>query len=279
MYKSHARERFTAMVKSDDAEIDLLVASLLIAQEEYPEFSVAECVDQVERMADELACHVDAGSGFHNIAYALKQLLFVEMGFSGNAARYDDPDNSMMNKVLSRRKGIPISLGILTMEVLRRATGVVLLGIDFPGHFLLAHDEPEGGTLYLDPFHKGRVLLREELQGRLSQRSRSNKVILEEEHLRHMSPRHVLVRLLSNLKLLYARRRDVSRTLSVVERIVLLHPESAEERRDRGILYGLSGLRMAAIADLEDYLTMRPEARDAEQIRRRLERLLRQGPA
>jgi len=58
-----------------------------------------------------------------------------------------------------------------------------------------------------------------------------------------------------------------------------LHPESAEERRDRGILYGLSGLRMAAIADLEDYLTMRPEASDAEQIRRRLERLLRQGPA
>ena len=279
MYKSHARERFTALVKSDEAEIDLLVASLLIAQEEYPEFSVEECVDQVERIADKLACHVDAGSGFHNIAYALKQLLFVEMGFSGNAAHYDDPDNSMLNKVLSRRKGIPISLGILTMEVLRRATGVVLSGVDFPGHFLLAHDDPDGGSLYLDPFHKGRVLLRQELQGRLRQRARSKDVILEEQHLRRMSSRRVMVRLLSNLKLLYARRRDVSRTLSVVERIVLLHPESAEERRDRGILYGLSGLRMAAIADLEDYLTMRPEASDAEQIRRRLERLLRQGPA
>jgi regulator of sirC expression with transglutaminase-like and TPR domain len=278
MFQSHARERFTEMVKSDEAEIDLLVASLLIAQEEYPEVSIEECVDQVERIAERLASHVDSASGFHNIAYALKQLLFVEMGFVGNAAHYDDPDNSMMNKVLTRRKGIPISLSILTMEVLERATGVALQGVDFPGHFLLAHDDPDGGTLYVDPFHSGRILLEEELQGRLSQRA-SSKVTLEEAHLRRMSARRILIRLLSNLKLLYARRRDVSRTLSVVERIVLLHPESAEERRDRGILYGLSGLRMAAIADLEDYLTMRPEARDAEQIRLRLERLLRQGPA
>ena len=82
---------------------------------------------------------------------------------------------------------------------------------------------------------------------------------------------------MTELKLIYARRRDVLRTLKVVERIVLLRPESAEERRDRGILYSLSGHRMAAIADLEDYLTMRPEAADAEQVRRRLEKLLRRG--
>ncbi len=94
-----------------------------------------------------------------------------------------------------------------------------------------------------------------------------------------MGPRRVLGRLLTDLKVLYARRRDVARTLRVVERIVLVRPESAEERRDRGILYSLSGHRMAAITDLEDYLTMRPEAADAEHIRRRLEKLLRQRPA
>jgi regulator of sirC expression with transglutaminase-like and TPR domain len=277
MFASHARERFTELVKSDAGEIDLLVASLLIAQEEYPECSVEECVETVENIADKLGRHVDANSGFHNIAYALSQLLFKELGFAGNAAHYDDPDNSMMNKVLSRRKGIPVTLCILTMEILRRGTGVSLYGVDFPGHFLLAFDDPEGGSLYLDPFHRGRLLLEEELARKLLMGARTTGK-LEPGHLRRVGSRRILVRLLSNLKLLYARRRDVSRTLSVVERIVLLHPESAEERRDRGILYGLSGLRMAAIADLEDYLTMRPEARDADQIRRRLERLLRQGP-
>jgi regulator of sirC expression with transglutaminase-like and TPR domain len=197
------------------------------------------------------------------------------MGFRGNTAHYDEPDNSMMNRVLARRKGIPITLCILYREVLARGTGIQLVGVDFPGHFLLAHDS-DAGNLYVDAFHRGRPLLEEELGRRLRRRGPSEGE-LGEEHLRRASNRRILTRMLANLKALYARRRDVPRTLKAVERLVLLRPEVAEERRDRGILYGLSGHRMAAIADLEDYLTMRPEANDAEQVRRRLERLHRQG--
>jgi regulator of sirC expression with transglutaminase-like and TPR domain len=275
MYPSEARERFRALVQRDDPEIDLLEAALLIAQEEYPESSVEEGVNQVERMAERLARYVDADSGLHNILYSLNHLLFREMGFRGNTANYDEPENSMLNRVLARRKGIPITLSLLYREVLARGTGIQLVGVDFPGHFLLSHDS-DAGNLYVDAFHRGRPLLEEELGKRLQRRG-PNEDELGEQHLRRASNRRILTRMLANLKALYARRRDVPRTLKAVERLVLLGPEIAEERRDRGILYGLSGHRMAAIADLEDYLTMRPEADDAEQVRRRLERLHRQG--
>lgn len=274
-YTSQARERFRELVKRPEEEIDLLEACLLIAQEEYAEVSVDEGIQEVELLGERLARYVDADSGFHNVLYALNHLLFEELGYRGNTARYDDPDNSMMNKVLERRKGIPITLSILYREVLFRGTGLELSGVDFPGHFLLAHDTP-AGCLYVDAFHRGRPLLEEELEERLRRRARGSRE-LGEEQLRRPGRRRILSRLLGNLKALYARRRDVPRTLKAVERLVLLRPDAAEERRDRGILYGLSGYRMAAIADLEDYLTMRPEASDAEQIRRRLARLHRQG--
>ncbi len=276
-YTNEARERFRELVKREDAEIDLLEATLLIAQEEYPESSVDEGIYEVERLGERLAHYVDADSGLHNVLYALNHLLFEEQGYRGNTAQYDDPDNSMMNRVLERRKGIPITLCVLYREVLFRGTGLDLVGVDFPGHFLLAHDS-DAGNLYVDAFHRGRPLLEDELEQRLRRRGRETSE-LEAKHLKRATRRRTLSRLLGNLKALYARRRDVPRTLRAVERLVLLRPEAAEERRDRGILYGLSGYRMAAIADLEDYLTMKPEANDADQIRRRLARLHRQSNA
>ena len=274
MFASAARERFTAMVELADEDIDLLAASLLIAQEEYPELSISDYVGQVNAMGQSLDQHVNGESGTHNILYALNHLLFSQLGYKGNVAEYDDPENSMMNRVLDRRRGIPITLSLVYMEVARRV-GLTLSGINFPGHFLVQLEE-DGGILYIDVFHEGRVLLRGELEEQLKRRMGEDSAE-EETHYEVLDNKGILSRMLGNIKSIYARRRDIRRTLLAVERLVIVNPQVAEQRRDRGILYGLSGYRVAAIADLEDYLLMRPAANDAEQVRRRLQRLHKQA--
>lgn len=277
MFASHARERFADLLQRPDAGIDVLRGTLLIAQEEDPQIRVEEFEAQVEDMAEKLAHLVDAASGFHNIVYALNRFFFEELGFRGDPGCGDDPDDWLMNKVIERRRGSPLTLSVLYREILCRSAGVELEAIDFPGHFLLASDEGEG-SLYLDVFGRGQVLLEGELEAKIL-RPQGTRRDWKDTKLERVGASRILLRLLTQLKVLYARRKDVPRTLQAVERIILLRPNSAEERRDRGILYGLSGYRMAAIADLEDYLTMRPEAADSDRIRRRLDQLLRQDPA
>jgi len=275
VFASHAREQFLELARRDDPEIDVLRGALLIAQEEYPQFWVEDAEEQVEAMAEKLAHLVDAASGLHNIVYAANHLFFEQLGFKGHRSAQDQPDAFLMNRVLEEHRGSVLLLSILYQQIVRRGTGIDLEAVDFPGHVLLA-SEGGSGALYLDIADGGRLLLADELEAEIL-RPQGIRRPWSDDFLRHLGPRGILARLLTELKLIYARRRDVLRTLKVVERIVLLRPESAEERRDRGILYSLSGHRMAAIADLEDYLTMRPEAADAEQVRRRLEKLLRRG--
>jgi arsenate reductase len=119
--------------------------------------------------------------------------------------------------------------------------------------------------VFVDPFHSGRIVLRADLDA-LLRRLTTNRVRLHEAHLRPATRRSILTRMLQNLKSIYYRRGDFERTLMAVERIVILNPAARDELRDRGLLYGLTGHREAAIADLEDYLDRWPDAPDALKI-------------
>lgn len=274
MFTSDARERFTSMVQLRERDIDLLAATLLIAKEEHPELSVIDAVHQVDGIAQRLRGRIGSGSSSHNAIYALNRVLFDEQGFRGNAASYDDPHNCMMHLVLQRKLGLPITLSILYIEVARRL-GRPMHGVGFPGHFLVRSDD-EFGTVFIDPFYRGRMLLREDLQD-LMRRLAGPKAVLRDAHLRPTSKRAILTRVLHNLKAMYYRRGDWQRTLMAVERIVILNPALPEELRDRGLLYSMTGHREAAIADLEDYLDRWPKAPDAARIREHLSGLRAKG--
>jgi regulator of sirC expression with transglutaminase-like and TPR domain len=270
MFADVARERFRSMVSLDDADIDLLAACLLIAQEEYPAISIAEEVQRVRAIARELADVAQAAHWIHAV-HALNHIFFVDHGFHADPTCFEDPDAAYLNRVLQTGRGLPIALSILYVEIGRRA-GLPLSGVAFPGHFLVRLDPPDG-AVFLDPYHGGRMLLAEEL-ARLLRQLRGRHAVLQREHLLPAGNKRILLRLLANLKRSYLQSQDYERALHAVERMLHVDPERISERRDRGLLYGQTGRRESAIADLREYLDARPQAPDAERVRRVLLELL-----
>ena len=259
-----AREAFTALAGREEREIGLLEGALLIAQEEYPDLPLPGHVRRVDEIADRLRPHVGPSSGFHNAVYSVNRMLFEELGFRGNATDYNDPDNSMMNRVLERKTGIPITLAILYIEVGLRL-GLPVFGVSFPGHFLVGYGDPSG-TSYVDPFHSGRILIREDL-ARLLSGLAGDDAELRPEFLGPATKRVILTRVLHNLKSLYYRNGDFRRSLLAAEQSVLLNPDAPAEVRDRGLLRRLMGDTDTARSDLTTYLSLAPDAPDAEKIR------------
>jgi regulator of sirC expression with transglutaminase-like and TPR domain len=269
-----ARRRFAAIAGRSDADIDLVEAALVIAAEEYPGLDLDAYRRALEGLGDGARGRVGAaaigargGLGPRGVIEALNRYLFEECGFRGNAEAYYDPRNSFLNEVLDRRLGIPISLALVYIEVGRRC-GLPLFGIGFPGHFLVGCDAPEG-RLLIDPFEGGRLLTEGDCIALLA-RLHGRPVPLSRHYLAPIGPRPFLVRILSNLKSVYLEREDLSRALAAVDRILLLVPDSAEERRDRGLIFlKLQAFSLAA-SDLEAYLKARPAAADREEVARHL---------
>src|SRR5690606_4595347 len=94
----------------------------------------------------------------------LNHYFYNELGFSGNVNDYYNPDNSYLHRVMHSRRGIPISLAVIYME-LAQQIGLHVQGISFPGHFLMKLTIP-AGQVVLDPFN-GTSLSREELEERV----------------------------------------------------------------------------------------------------------------
>lgn len=266
------RAEFARAVTCPDAEVDLARAALLMAKEEYPCLDVAAYLGQLDALAEEARPQVQSLAAPRDALAALNACLFEAHGFRGNTADYYDPRNSFLNEVLDRRMGIPITLAIVYLEVGRRL-GLVVEGVGMPGHFLVRQRAGEEALL-LDPFNAGKLLSVEDCQGLLD-RIFHGKVAFEPRFLDTVSPRQILTRMLHNLKVIYFNARDYEHAVSVVERLLVLHPDSAAEVRDRGLLLSQLKAYAAAARDLERYLRMAAGAEDTDVIRSHL-RSLRQ---
>jgi regulator of sirC expression with transglutaminase-like and TPR domain len=193
--------------------------------------------------------------------------MFQELGFRGNTEQYYDPRNSFLNEVIDRRTGIPITLSTVYMEVARRAS-LEVEGVGLPGHFVVRIQTP-ARALLVDPFHGGTLLTEKDCQERLD-RIFNGKVKLEPKMLRPCRRKDMLERLLRNLKAIYLRDQDIDRALRVVDLIVRIQPGSAEDLRDRGVLYASLDCYGLAARDLESYLALAPGAKDAEDLAARV---------
>lgn len=256
---------FADLVRGADAEIDLARAALEIARVECPVVPVAPYLLQLDRLAARSGAAA-AGDPVR-VLHRLREFLFDEQGFRGNAADYYDPRNSCLNEVLDRRLGIPITLAVVMMEVGRRV-GLRLLGVGLPGHFVVRADVG-GGPVLLDPFDGGAVVTPERAED-LVLRALGRRVRLTPDHFAPATTRQILTRMLRNLEVVYSRRGAWSKLLGVYERLVVLDEETPAYRRDRGTLLVRLGQLHRGLADWERYLAACPEARDAEQVRARL---------
>jgi regulator of sirC expression with transglutaminase-like and TPR domain len=268
-----ARSAFKRLAGRPDDAIDLAEGALLIARDEYPELDLAACRAQLDVMGDALRPRVEAaGANPFAIIDALGTYLFRELGFRGNTEDYFDPRNSYLNDVLERRRGIPITLSIVTMTVAARA-GVRIEGVSFPGHFLVRYANGERHVL-IDPFHFGAVLLPDDCRRRLKE-TFGRPMPLEERYFQTATPRQILVRVLGNLKHIYWKRRDHERTLRVIDRMLALKPGDPQSIRDRGVVHLRLAQLGSAASDLETYVRLAPGADDAEKVRRQIRSIRR----
>lgn len=267
--ENQARARFAALVARD--EIPLAEAALAVAEEEYPGLEAARYLAALDRLGDRVGRTLGPTSAPRAVLEAMKVVLFREEGFRGNEADYYDPRNCFLNEVLDRRLGIPITLSILYVEVARRV-GLELLGVGFPGHFLV-RSPAVGATpdLFIDPFNGGDVLAATECVARFQAVLKGRD--FDPSFLDPVDTRHILIRMLHNLKKVYVERGDDVRALWVIDRLLLLLPGNLEERRDRGLLSARLGGTGAAVKDLEAYLESAPQASDAKEVASLLENL------
>ena len=259
-------QRFRDAVAPERPRILLAEAALLCAKDAYPDLDIRATLDDIERLGNTLAQRLPTDFSTTHRLIALNNYLFRELGFAGNHDQFYDPRNSFLNEVLARKTGIPITLSILYLEV-GAQLGLKLKGVSFPGHFLVKV-RVTGGELVLDPFAGGRSLSEEDLRERLVQFAgeEAAKTLPLEDFLEPASPRQILARLLRNLKGIYLEGGELERALGVMNRLVILLPEAAEERRDRGRLFVKLECPRAAADDLAFYACAQAGAEDAAQV-------------
>ncbi len=258
------RRLFAEEVVRPEAELDMARAALLVAKEEYPQISVELYLARLDQMAEEVKDRLADESAPLIVLDELLTMIYQRRGFQGNRKAYYDPRNSFLNDVLDRGLGIPLSLGMVVLEVGWRLK-LPLEGVNFPSHFLVRY-KGDAMDLLIDPFDGGRVRFEDQAQELLDQ-VYGGMVRVQEPFLRKATRRDMLVRLLLNLKSVYVNVGDHPRALAAVERILLIQPTSRGENRARGLLLARMGRRNEAVEQLQAYLDLAPGAGDAERIR------------
>jgi regulator of sirC expression with transglutaminase-like and TPR domain len=207
----------------------------------------------------------------------LIQFFFRELSFGGNLNDYYDPDNSYLNAVLRTRRGIPITLAVIWLE-LAQGLGLHARGVAFPGHFMVKVTLPKGQVV-IDPF-TGQSLSREELSERLEPYRQRSGLVDEFEvpmglYLQSATPREIIARMLRNLKEIYKGQSDAARLIAVLDRLLVLQPQAWSEYRDRGLAWAEQGEAARALSDLQVYLEHAEDAFDLDEVNQRIEQLRR----
>jgi len=260
---------FSALVQDDDI-IPLFEAATAIAHDVEPELDLTSVQLELDTLVVRLKQRLPADASHLQKLRMLNHYFYNELGFSGNVNDYYSPDNSYLHRVMHSRRGIPISLAVLYMEIAQQID-LQVQGISFPGHFLMKLNIP-AGQVVLDPFN-GTSLSREELEERVQ------PYILQQDfpddfqlnaYLSAATARDILVRMLRNLKALFMQKENWQRLLQVQERLVILLPHDITEKRDRGLAFAHLECPQAALQDIEAYIEQRPYAMDTAALRARL---------
>ncbi len=270
-------EYFATLVAEDEG-LQLFEAAVSLAQDDHPRLDVQAVLAEVDGLARRLRERLTPETTPAERLRQLTRFFHGEMGFAGNLNNYYAADNSHVHRVLETRRGIPITLAVLMLELGTQA-GLRMAGVAFPGHFLVKC-RVGLGEVVIDPF-TGEALSYARLDERLAVYRQGSDLpddleLPLEFFLRAATPRQILARMLRNLKEVHRAARDWSRLLAVQQRLVILLPGDPAERRDRGLVLQALGATAVAAEDLAFYLDARPDAVDAAELRARLSVLLEQ---
>jgi len=236
------------------ATLPIAEAALALASFDRPRVALKRYRQHLRTLARDVSKR--NATGLAAQANALNEIILLKHGYSGDELTYDDLQNANLMRVIDRRKGLPVALGILYLEA-ARAQGWEAVGLGFPGHFLIRLSEgPE--RLILDPFHGGRTLdaaaLRELLKAIAGQ-----EIELLPEHYAPVADRDVLLRLQNNLKSRLLQNQQPERAVRVVETMQMLAPDLAELWREAGLIHTQLGNMLSAMSAIEEFVRRSPD--------------------
>lgn len=262
------KRAFTKELAKNDQEINLAYAALLFAEYLTHAFDVPLYLALLDEMAEAIQAPVLAAETDLETVGVLNQYLFGNLKFAGNSDNYYHPDNSFLNQVLELRRGIPISLSVIYLEIGWRL-GLPVWGAGLPGHFIVGYGR-SAARLYIDVFNRGRLLSEDDCLS-LCRIPFSERDTFREQFLKPATKRAILFRMLLNLKQIYIRAEDWAAAYKTVDLMLIVQPDVITELRDRGLLaYRLNNLH-AAIFDLNRYLFLVPDSSDKVYLEQQLE--------
>lgn len=217
------RHPFDEAIRNDESEIRLAHAALLLAEDAYDNVSPAAYLERLDAMARR-ANEGSPRTAEDRVA-ALRRVLVEGEGLQGNFEDYQNPDNLYLNRVLDTRRGVPITLGTIWLDV-ADALGWPLVGMDMPGHFLLRYEEHDDDAeeLLIDPFNNGHEVTRA-FCAEMTTRLFGPEFQLSDAHFAAISPRGLLGRILGNIYAFNVQREDWAQAVWALRRLNAVSPD------------------------------------------------------
>ena len=266
-------KEFSQIASLPDEQIDLARGALLIAQSAYPDLDESLYLGHLDRIASKVKRDMTADINSADIITRINHILYDEEKFCGNRENYYDPDNSFLNRVIDRKTGIPITLSLIYIEVAGRL-GLDVRGIGLPGHFITALYHASG-IIFIDPFNRGEIRTVDECLEIV--RANKGKTVTSDLHwLQPIGRKELLVRMLRNLKLIYARQDNDVMLFKTIHWILTLQPEAPAELSARAMLYEAMGNPSRAVKDWQRYIAIIGDHESVTKIRARIDNLKKQ---
>lgn len=256
--RSEIEDRLRRVGAQDDAAVDVAHAALDLAALDRPGVALARYRDHLQRLAAEVAEAARGAADVDGRVAALKAVLFERHDYRGDTLTYDDMQNANLMRVIDRRKGLPVALGILCLHA-ARAQGWDMVGLNFPSHFLVRLAS-NGRRAILDPFHRGQVMDAGGLRALLKHLA-GEGAELDRDHTRPVGNRAILLRLQNNIKTRALLNKDVTRAVGVLRGMVLFAPGYAPAWRELGYLLAHEDNLRDAIAALGRYIAIADDSR------------------
>ncbi|MCP4327497.1 MAG: tetratricopeptide repeat protein [Alphaproteobacteria bacterium] len=238
------------LAATPDDRIDLADAALMFAALDRPRVSLERYHQHLAALARTVAETIENDELDARVT-AVNHVLYMREGYDGDRLTYDDLQNANLMRVIDRRRGLPVSLGILYIHV-TRAQGWQVTGLSFPGHFILRLDG-DGARAIVDPFDRGRELAAADLRELLKSMA-GREVELHPSYYDPVGNREILIRLQNNIKLRHIQNGATDRACRVAERLLWIAPEEAQLWQDYGLLEAKLGNVDMAVAALETCL-------------------------
>jgi regulator of sirC expression with transglutaminase-like and TPR domain len=252
---------FAALV-ADDQQFSQLEAAVAVAHAVEPDLDVQGVLSNIDALAAKLKHRIAADTAPLQRLRYLNRYFFQELGFAGNVNDYYAPENSYLHRVLGSRRGIPITLALIYIEIAQQI-GLEARGVSFPGHFLIKLKMPQGEER-IEPYRRRHGLV-------------GDAEVPLGLFLQTATPRAVVARMLRNLKEIHRGAEEWPALLAVMQRLVILLPDDWDERRDRGLVRAELGDDDGAVQDLAAYVEHSPGADDVRAINERIGELRAAG--